>query len=359
MPDFIKETQTVWEKLAAADKPIVLYGMGNGAEKILDRCQEFKVPVAGIFASDDFVRGQSFRGFKVARYAEIVAELGKNILIVVAFASEKEDVLQTFAALAKEHEVLVPHLPIFAEDDTVSPAWFEKYAAELQLVYDRLGDEQSRRVFAAALNYKISGKPEYLFGCATDRRTDLRELLTWNEDESYMDLGAYDGDTLKEFSELTGGHWLRAIAVEPDRRNFAKLCRSAAALPPEKIVLLQKGVWHERGTLMFSDSGGRQSTFRGTADREVEVDSVDNMSGGEKITYIKLDVEGVEVQALQGAAQTLSRFTPKLLLAAYHYDNDLFRLPLFLWEIVPEYKIYLRKHPYVPCWELNFICKRD
>ena len=62
----------LWSALQAADRPIVIYGMGNGAEKVLDACAEHSIPIAGIFASDDFVRYQSFRGFTVKRYADLI-----------------------------------------------------------------------------------------------------------------------------------------------------------------------------------------------------------------------------------------------------------------------------------------------
>ena len=86
------------------------------------------------------------------------------------------------------------------------------------------------------------------------------------------------------------------------------------------------------------------------------VTTIDAVAAGRQVTMIKMDVEGAEVQAIAGGRQTIGKCKPKLFAAAYHYDVDLFRLPLLLWELVPEYKIYLRKHPYVPAWELNFIC---
>ena len=78
-------------------------------------------------------------------------------------------------------------------------------------------------------------------------------------------------------------------------------------------------------------------------------------ASGRPISYIKMDVEGAEVQALAGGVRTITQYKPKLFVAAYHYDVDLFRLPQLIWQLVPDYKVYLRKHPYVPAWELNFI----
>lgn len=136
--------------------------MGNGADKIIDWCEANGVQVQGVFASDEFVRGQQFRGFTVERYDVLRARLGNELLVVIAFASERPEVLERFAQLAAEQEVVAPHLPLFDEKETVSAAWLQRYEEQLTQVYDRLADEQSRRVFAATLNYKLSGKISYL-----------------------------------------------------------------------------------------------------------------------------------------------------------------------------------------------------
>lgn len=359
MLDFIKESVSIWEVLRQTHKPIVLYGMGNGADKILDWCEANAVQVKGVFASDEFVRGQQFRGFTVERYDALRARLGEEPLVVIAFASERPEVLERFAQLARTTQVVAPHLPLFDEEETVSLAWLAKYERELQQVYDKLADAASRRVFAAALNYKLSGKIEYLFDCTTQREEDLRQLVAPTADELYMDLGAYNGDTIEELGRLTAWHWREVLAVEPDRRSCRKLRALAQSLEDRGLTVEvhEAGIWNEAGELGFSDSGGRQSTFIGAQKRTVPVTTIDAVADGRPVSLIKMDVEGAEMQAIAGGRRTISTFNPKLFVAAYHYDVDLFRLPLLLWQLVPEYKIYLRKHPYVPAWELNFICK--
>ena len=361
MLPFIVEKHTVWERLQQAQRdgrPVILYGMGNGADKIIDWCEAHGVKVSGIFASDAFVRHQSFRALTVRSYGEIIEAFGQDIFIVIAFASELPEVLARFRELARLHpgNVVAPHLPLFAEAELVSHKWLERYAKELLSVYERLADEQSRRVFAAALNYKLSGSIDYLFAVETRREDDLRQLFSFGDGEVYMDLGAYNGDTVLEFLRLTDGRCQKIIAAEPDRRS----CRKLRALVEEKalsqVAVHECGIWSERGQLGFSDSGGRQSTFCAAAKRLTPVDTIDNLAQDDNITCIKMDLEGAEMQALAGARRTLRRCMPKLLAAAYHYDADIFRLPLALWELAPDYRIYLRKHPYVPAWELNFFC---
>ena len=380
MLPFINEENTLWEYLKTAGKPVVLYGTGDGADKVLARLAETGVPVSGIFASDEFVRGQQFHGFTVQTYSELLA-LRETVIVLIAFASELPDVLERFYKLASVHETYAPHVPVFSGEETVTAAWIKKYERELQTVYERLADAVSRETFASVLNYKLSGRLSYLQACTTNRADDLKTLFSFGGEETYLDLGAYNGDTVQEFLQLTRGRYKKIVALEPDPKNFKKLTDFVRQNELKHITCLQAGVWNDCGSLELTGNGGRQSTFW-EADRsgfatqplsqtcsmkkkikkqQVTVVSVDAVLGNEHADYMKFDVEGVEKEALEGAAGHLvpdgNGALPKLLVAAYHHDEDLFALPLLLWKLQPEYKIYLRKHPYVPAWEINIFAK--
>ena len=380
MLPFINEENTLWEYLKTAGKPVVLYGTGDGADKVLARLAETGVPVSGIFASDEFVRGQQFHGFTVQAYSELMA-LREKVIVLIAFASELPDVMERFYKLASVHETYAPHVPVFSGEETVTAAWIKKYERELQTVYERLADAVSRETFASVLNYKLSGKLSYLQACTTNRAEDLRTIFSFGGEETYLDLGAYNGDTVQEFLQLTRGRYKKIVALEPDPKNFKKLTDFVRQNELKHITCLQAGVWNDCGSLELTGNGGRQSTFW-EADRsgfatqplsqtcsmkkkikkqQVNVVSVDAVLGNEHADYMKFDVEGVEKEALEGAAGHLipdgNGALPKLLVAAYHHDEDLFALPLLLWKLQPEYKIYLRKHPYVPAWEINIFAK--
>ncbi|MBP5736380.1 MAG: FkbM family methyltransferase [Acidaminococcaceae bacterium] len=366
MLPFIKEKNTLWEYLKTAGKPVVLYGTGDGADKVIARLEETGINVSGIFASDEFVRGQQFHGFTVRKYSELLA-LREKVIVLIAFASELPEMLDRFYKLAKIHETYAPHVPVFSDDLTVTPEWIKKYEAELQTVYDRLADGVSRETFAAILNYKLSGKLSYLQECTTKREDDLKKLFSFGEEETYVDAGAYDGDTVQEFLMLTGHRCKKIFALEPDPKNYKKLTGFVRQNGLNNVNCLQAGVWNECGVLELNGNGGRQSTFRKSSaqkkvkKQQVNVVSVDSVLGNGHADYMKFDVEGVEKEALTGAAQHLvpdyNGVLPKLLVAAYHHDEDMFALPLLLWKLQPEYKVYLRKHPYVPAWEINLFAK--
>lgn len=355
MLDFVQEEKTVWEHLKASTKPIVLYGMGNGADRILDKCIELGIEVVGVFASDEFVRGQTFRCYPVMTYAEAKEKWG-DFVIVIAFASESKVVLDRFFELAELHETYAPHVALFHGDELVSREWFQKYEKELQEVYDLWADDKSRAVMRDTLNYKLSGKMEYLKN-VTARKEDLETLFTFHDHEVYADLGAYNGDTIEEFINLAGENYDHIYAVEPDKKNFVKLRNFVEEGQIRKCTLVNKGIWSEDTVLRFYQRGGRMSSLSEAGKVEVEVTSIDTLVGGGNLSYVKMDVEGVEKEALEGGQKVISAQGPKLFVAAYHHDNDLWQLPLQIKALNPNYKLMLRRHPYVPCWEMNILAQ--
>lgn len=341
-----------WDYLPTVQKPIVLYGMGNGADEILDRCAALGVPVSGVFASDEFVRGQVFRGFPVKTYKETRAELG-DFVILLAFASERPEILQRFFHLGALHETYAPHLPLFGDRDLVTPHWLRENAGVLNYVHAHLADDASRRVMENILKYKLSGKLSFLRE-TTNRREDLEQLFSFGREESYADLGAYNGDTIREFLDITKGRYRHMYAVEPDPKNFKKLRAFAEENELPRLTLCPRSIWAQDMPLHFDAKGGRMSALSGDGKKETEGVTLDALVGEHPLTYVKMDVEGAEKEALNGGETVISREKPKLLLAGYHFDDDLWEIPLALWDLVPDYKIYLRRHPYVPCWEINF-----
>ena len=97
------------------------------------------------------------------------------------------------------------------------------YREELERVYHLLADEQSRKVFRMLLEYKISGKIHWLRQMETPREEIFQSFFPVSEGEAYVDLGAYDGDTIEEFISLCCWRYDRITALETDRRNFKKL----------------------------------------------------------------------------------------------------------------------------------------
>lgn len=346
--------KNVWEALKETTLPIVIYGMGNGADMIINRLESLGVSVADIFASDEFVRGHYFHGKKVLKYSE-VCEKYDDFAIVMAFAVHDEKMLSRVRELSKKHTLYFPDVPVVG-DGTFTREYIKENEKEFDFAYSLLADENSRKSFVDVLNFKVSGKTEYLFACQREREEIYRDYLKLGDDEIFMDLGAYDGDTIREFLTMTNGY-RKIYAVEADEKNFKKLTEKTAELG--KIELFNLAAWDKKDTLFFEKKKGRNSKLSSNGKIQILADSVDNILGGREITFLKADVEGSEEKVLLGAANTIRQYRPKLYICAYHRNSDMFVLPRRIHEICGDYRLHFAHRAYVPAWESNFYCDID
>ncbi|MBR5090745.1 MAG: FkbM family methyltransferase, partial [Ruminiclostridium sp.] len=178
-----------------------------------------------------------------------------------------------------------------------------------------------------------------------------------------VDLGAYNGDTVEEFLKYTGKHFNRIYALEPDRRSYSKLRRRLYYISSNLLITKNAAAWSSDTTLTFYNKAGRSSSLNATFSeqnrgRGIETDaiSVDSLLDGKPASLIKYDVEGSEREALMGSEQTIKQYKPRLIVSLYHRAGDLIELPLLIHELNPEYRFYLRHHPYVPAWDTNLYC---
>ena len=347
---------TCWEELKKTKKPVVMYGMGNAADRIIEILNSLGIEISEFFASDAFVRGHSFHGKRVKKLSEIEAEYD-DFVIVVAFAVQDTPTMDAIYSLNERYELYAPDLPV-AGGPLFDREFFAEHIKEFEAVYSKLADDRSKEIFIELLRYKLTGRIDMLKATEDDRAEILKTMLPLGDNESFVDLGAYNGDTVKEFIDACGGNFSAIYAMEPDAKNFKKMQKrlnESGFENDSRIHLFNLAAWNEKTTLHFAAKAGRNSTVTSSG-RETPADSVDNALAGAKASYLKLDVEGSEKEALIGAQNTIKADHPRILLSAYHKSADLFLLPQIIDGICDGYKFYLRRFPYIPAWEINFIC---
>lgn len=348
MTEMILKGKSSWEKIKESGKPVVVYGMGNGADKVLDEFIRLDIPVLGVTASDDFVRGQIFRGFRVKKLSEFEGEF----IIAVSFATCIPEVMNHIYSLCGKYRVLVPCVPVFG-DEIFNRNFIENNKSEIEKAYALFNDDESARIYRGCIEFMFGGELDVLKSITNDKDEAFNNILKLHNKETFLDLGAYRGDTVEEFLHYTKGEYEEIIALEPDKRSFKKL--SVYAEDKKNIITVQKAVSHSDSVALFNAAAGRQSSFSAEGD-EIETVTVDTLAGNRKITYLKMDVEGAEAQAISGAKHTLKNHKPKLNIALYHKSGDIFKLPLQIAEINPDYEFFIRRHPYIPCWDMNLYC---
>ena len=349
----------MWENLKRSGKPIVMYGMGNGADKIIEVFSRHGIEVADFFASDGFVRHQNFHGKTVMSYAEI-CEKYDDFCVVVSFGSNRPEVLENVYRIASERELYIPDVPVVGGSEIFDMAFFNAHREELAKVCEMLADDKSKETFCDVIMYKLTGKLEYLRTHTVSPDEVMNGILRAADFSETADLGAYNGDSIRELA-VYSAKLRRVTAMEPDTRNFRKLneygniCRFT-------VDAHNCAAWNEDCTLAFTEGGNRNSNVTspegiktGAKIREVSAMKLDSVYTG-RCDYIKYDVEGAEYEALMGSRETICRERPKLLVSMYHRSCDLYRLPLLLRELGYS-KLYLRRYEYVPAWDLNLLCE--
>ncbi len=349
-------SRDMWDELAREQRPILVYGMGNGADKLFRRLEKYRVTVSGVFASDGFVRGHSFRGFRVKSFSEVREEYD-DFVILVSFGTRRAEVMDMLAEIDRAYDTYIPDMPVAGEEEYFDRAYYNEHYKEICEAYAALSDERSKNVFSSILHYKISGRMKYL-ELFCDSARDIYSLLSPLGIESALDGGAYSGDTLREMREqLTTLR--RAIAVEPDRRTFKKLLAYAESVDDFSIEPHNAALWSSLGEAAFSSSANRNSTVTATASYEHRTDeiplvTVDSLVT-ERIDYIKYDVEGAEREALEGSLLTVGKYSPALRIAVYHRSADIFSIINYMREKTDGYSFYLRRTRCTPAWELDLL----
>lgn len=343
----------LFESLKNTDKPILLYGMGNGADMIIKVLESYGITYRDTFASDGFVRGHSFHGKRVLSFSEAKVKYG-DFVIVVTFAVHDDPTMNFISELSDKFELYAPTVSV-VDGSPFTIEFFKENEENFRKAYEMLSDEKSKSDYLDILRFKLSGDVKYLIRTHSEKMQLYDDILPLSDDEIIIDLGAYDGDTIREFLTVTAGKYEKIIALEPDEKNFRKLERKTEDLA--NLIRLNIGAWDKEETLYFAKKSGRNSRLE-DGGIPVQFNSVDNITDS-KVTFIKMDIEGAELKALEGARNTIQKYRPKLYVCTYHRNEDMFTLPFKIRELYDGYKIYFRQHPYIPAWESNFYAIPD
>lgn len=350
----------MWDELKNEHRPIVVYGMGNGADKLIKRFKLYDIKISDFFASDGFVRGHYFHDMRVKSFSEI-KETYKDFVIVLSFASNREDVINMISDIDRQYDLYIPDMPVAGEDEYFDKNFYNQHYFEIIEAYDRLEDRKSKNLFSSIIWYKLTGRMKYLMQY-TSSKEEMYSFITKKNIEVIIDAGAYNGDTAKE--AISCFECLKKIyAIEPDFKNFKKLSKYSEAETNVDILAINAAAWSCNTAGRFLVSGNRNSSVSSTASFEhktsdVPLVRIDSLTD-EKIDYIKYDVEGAEQEALMGSEKIIKEYYPTLLISVYHRSRDVFFFINELKKSYPFYRVYLYRMKCLPAWELNLIFVAD
>lgn len=358
MFDLIDSKCDLWENLKKCEKPILLYGMGDGADKVIAACDQKGIKISGVFASDGFAKNKEFHSFTVTDYSTAKNKFG-NFAVLVSFASSREEVFENVIKISGENELYVPDVPVFGEG-LFDKEFVLKHRQSFEKVYPLLSDDVSRNNYTSLILGKMTGKLEYLISSETSVEEAYKNIIMPTLDSHYVDVGAYNGDTIREYLSFAG-KCSRITAFEPDIRNYRKLCSYADENGIDKCHFYNIAAWDSKELLTFYSRSGRNSanttSHKNLKSIEIQADVCDSYIDI-NVDFINIDAEGADKRVISGLKNTIKKYKPTISCAVYHRNEDFFDIPLYLKELYGECEMFIRHFRYFPAWDTNIYVRK-
>lgn len=278
--------------------------------------------------------------------SEYLAKYADKSVMICGFFSYK-----VYLQKKEQYGNILKHLYYFNMTvmDTIRIRWDAEEAkrrqSDYEKTYNMLSDEKSKQVMELYLRAAVNGEFDRLYTECHEEPQYFNEVTASAEVETLVDCGAYDGDSIYDFINVFPDY-KRIYAIEPDSLNLEKLNNRIANEKIHDVVVIPKGVYKESTTLHFS-SDNTSSHMDDMGDICVPTIALDELLRGcDNRIFIKMDIEGSEMDALEGAAHTITTKHPCLAICVYHKESDLIFIPQYIASLVESntYDYYIRFH---------------
>lgn len=350
------------EAAAFDSNRVVIFGCGHLGRVAFAGAIEAGLNVVAFADNNRSNWGKTLDGIPIKPPAEAVAHHNQDALFLVAIYNGTAPRAQLRDLGCKR---IVPFPAFFRR----FPQYFPEVGLEVprrilenvedaRRGYELLSDAKSREEFAAQLQWRCTLDYECL--PAPDPSIDTYfppDLVRLTSEEVLVDCGAFDGDSIRMFLERTGNSFRHIYAVEPDPKNRTALNSHLSLLPADqrgRISILPYGVSNRNETVSFNVTGTAGSRITaGAGTTTIEVRKLDDLLDGPPPSFIKMDIEGAEPYAIEGATETIRKARPIIAACAYHKCEHLWTLPVLMKAALPEYRIFLRRYA-EECWEMVY-----
>lgn len=184
--------------------------------------------------------------------------------------------------------------------------------------------------------------PRYKYLYAT-RGKQYFDVFKPQQEEVYIDAGTFDGGTVLNFNQWANGKYKKIYAFEPIDDMCKAICKTIKGNNIDNIEVLNNAVWNQKEKISFLENGAG-SHFSNCGEIDVQGIDIDHVLKDEKVTFIKMDVEGSELKALEGAKNTIIKNRPRLAICIYHKPSDVIEIASYILELVPKYRLYIRHY---------------
>jgi FkbM family methyltransferase len=339
---------------ATSAPPLVLRGAGSLGRSVVHRLHQAGIAVAALADENPSRHGEQVDGVVIMPMREAIARYGVDARIAITICSPGASAGAVLRELRSQGcRSVTSFLPVlWAIDEGLPHYGFDRPSRVLEdrnrflAALDLLADDLSKTLFVHQVRMRLTGEMglfDHLVS-PTDQYFP-RGLVSLRPDEQVLDGGAYDGDTLRTI--LAAGSVGHVVCVEPDRANFSRLAACVGHLPEavrRRVSLVEAALASRAGSLRFDGTGGTGAAPSEAGTVVVPCVTISDAMAGRTPTYVKLDIEGGEEDALLGAAAIIGSRRPRLAVCVYHKPRDLWSIPLMIDRMRTGYRFYLRCH---------------
>ena len=350
--------------LTASGGQLVVFGAGELGLKTLKGLISEGIRPRAILDNRATFSSPAIMGVPMLTPSEAVATLGTGTLCLVAVFNtsgpRKQLTSLGFRHVAHALDAFpgLPDqfLPYVCLDNT--DVIFQQ-AEQVRAAYNLMADEPSRRAFVAQLRHRLFLDFDVVRAPQTPEMKSSEyfpdDLYRYLDDEVLVDCGAFRGDTITRFIEKRGTKFSLIYGLEPDRKNFEALQLYVAGLGAEtssRIKPLPYGVGSRSEDISFNGDGSVRSGSSAGGAETIRVERLDDICRERSPSLIKMDIEGSEPDALEGARRLIAAHSPVLAICVYHASTHLWKIPLLAANLNPGYRVFLRAHA-EDCWDVT------
>lgn len=330
-------------------KPLIFFGAGAVGANAQSELAPYDIEITCFLDNDVTKQGGMLEGKPIYSYQEVKKRYSYyDIILADSYADEK------FEQLNQEKEV---NNIIILGRYTVKKYSYEYYESNVDMFsdfYNQLEDQLSRDTLLVSIKFNITGNRSYYDDLEiVENQYFVEGIIDTSNEEVFVDVGAYQGDTIVSFINFCSNSYKKIIAIEADGYNFELLNKT---IKNQNIPLVEPfniALYNQNTVLSFnacSSMGSRVIECVGNESKftQVVAKTLDSLLNGEKVTFIKMDIEGGELAALEGSQETIRKYKPKLAICVYHKAEDILTIPQYIKYLVPEYKLFLRQHQGAP-----------
>ena len=281
---------------------------------------------------------------KTCHEAVAVISIGKDSYYQEALDSLRKHGFRNIIRAMDIHEYNLAH----SSEDSIRQGrqFFIDQQEKIKAAYKLLGDGESCNVFLQVLKRYITRENVPIPCDLPENQYFPSDINMQRGVERTINCGSYDGDTLRSL-HAHHGKIESLICLEPDEDNFARLSAYLAENAEElaeTIIVLPCAVWGENSKLSFNSHAGPNSSIVQEGDVLIQAVALDDLCYGFHPTFINMDIEGAEPEALRGAKGIICRDRPDLAVCVFHKMEHLWDIPLYLHQLNPGYRFFMRNY---------------